>query len=203
MIAADCFHLILKDHKILVLGALDHVCVDAVLREPLDLRVHRSSADTAGDEQDIHFPKLFVRLLRQFAGSSQRSDHVCKAVTLFQELHPIGACADDLENDGDGAFFPVIVADRQGNALPCLVDPDDQEFAGKTFLRDAVCLNFHQEDLFRQLTLFQNSVHDVSPQFITVSFLSQAPVCTDPDISLKSERKIEIGLLFAFRKKLP
>ena len=203
MIAADRFHLVLKDHQIPVLGALDHVRVDAVLREPFDLRIYRCRAYAAGDEQDIHFLKLFVRLLRQLAGPSQGAHNIREAVSLFQELHPVGAGADDLEYDGDGAFFPVIITDRQGNTLPCLVDPDDQEFAGKTFLRDAVCLNFHQEDLFRQLTLFQNSVHDVSPQIIALSCRLPDPVCADPDISLESEGEIKIGLLFALMKKLP
>ena len=55
-------------------------------------------------------------------------------LALFEGVELHGTCADNLENDGNGAGFAVKPGDGQGDALGVLLCADNDKLAGLCLL---------------------------------------------------------------------
>ena len=62
-------------------------------------------------------------------------------LALFEGVELHGTCADNLENDRNGAGFAVKPGDGQGDTLPRLVHPQDDELARLGSGGDQRCLH--------------------------------------------------------------
>ena len=63
MISDQGTHLLFEYHQIFGLRSLHNIRNDALLLEPLDLRIDRCRTDAAGDKENVHFLKFFRRLV--------------------------------------------------------------------------------------------------------------------------------------------
>ena len=109
----DSAHLILEDDDVLSLGTLDAVDCHAVIMEPLQLAVDRSSSYAACDEADFHFLEFFNGKFSQIGRFSQRSYDIVEAVAFIELRHSLCLSADHLEYDLYGACSWIIITDCQ------------------------------------------------------------------------------------------
>ena len=86
----------------------------------------------------------------QIRRPSQRAHHIVERIPCLQLRHFERPGSNDLENDGDGPFFSVIIADGQGNPLPVLLRAHDDELPRQAGIRDASGLYVHQKDVGRK-----------------------------------------------------
>src|SRR5699024_8172766 len=96
-------------------------------------------------------------------GLAQRTDEVLNVVSFVQRAQGVGGKAHFLEDDGDGALFPVIPGDGQRDPLSLLVHPENDELTGFGLFGDEGGLNFHQSDGRIQLFFSDNLIHNPDP----------------------------------------
>ena len=95
----------------------------------------------------------------RLGGAAQGAHEVVKAIALLQVVEQLGGGPHDLEDDGDGALLPVKVGDGQGDALPVLVDPEDDELARLRLFGDEGGVDDHPGDGGVQRLFFQYEIH--------------------------------------------
>ena len=119
-------------------------------------RIRRRNANSAAhdDHRAVELPDL-----RRMA---KRPDEVAQAIPHLhgRELHR--RSANDLEHDEDAPRLAVEIRDRQRDALPLLIDAQDDELPRLRLLRDARRIDLHGVDIRGKLFLLQNLVHGSS-----------------------------------------
>ena len=122
-------HLLFKDHDVLAAETGDHVHLDARFPHALGHRV----ADGAAHAAAYH---AHAFLMADLGGLAHRSHKVGQFVAGLHEFQHFRRLAHRLDHDGDGAGFPVIVGDGQGDALAVLVQTQDDELSGQALFGD-------------------------------------------------------------------
>lgn len=64
-------------------------------------------------------PTTQTRFTLGVGGLAQRTDEVLNVISFVQRAQGVGGKAHLLEDDGDGALFPVIPGDGQRDPLSC------------------------------------------------------------------------------------
>ena len=68
------------------------------------------------------------------------------AVALIEMIQPLGGAADDLEDNGDRAFFAVEIGDGERDAFARFVYAQDDELTRLRLFGDEGGAHFHQRD---------------------------------------------------------
>ncbi len=132
------------DQHIARLGADYHVAPYTVLRQPLDLRVDRCGADTAGHEQPAPAAQLVERHRDEVRRPSERTGEVGQRLAHAQSADLTSRQTYGLDDDRDTAFGCVVVGDRQGDSFAPLVGAHYDELAGQGCPRHSRRRNTHQ-----------------------------------------------------------
>ena len=103
------------------LGADDHVGLDAVFLEPFDLRIDRSGAHAACEEEVMPLAEFVERHFDEFGGVAERACEVGERFARFERTDFARRSADGLRYDGDAALFGVEVGDRERNAFAVFI----------------------------------------------------------------------------------
>ena len=144
--------LLLQNHNVLAAEAHDDGDLCACFLE--------SGCGGQGDGA-AHAAANHTDLLLAFHGGglAQGTHKVADAVTLVQLAQGNGGEADLLENDGNGALFPVAAGDGQGNTLAHLIDAENDELTGSCLPGDEGGFNLHQGNGGIQLFLTNDFIH--------------------------------------------
>ena len=153
--------LVLQNDDILVPEADDHIDLRAGLLEGHGSGQGNGAANAAADHAD----PLFAFLIR---GLAQRTHKVPDIVALVQSAQRLGGEAHLLENNADGALFPVVAGNGQRHALALLVNPEDDELPGLCLFGNKGGLDLHQGDGIIQLFLTHDFVHNLIHPFFNL-----------------------------------
>ena len=137
----DGAQFVLEDEERFRTHAHDDVGGDAVLVEPLHLRIDGGDADTAAHEDKPFGAALLVRQVDELGGTAEGSGDVVQELSLLHGGKVAGRFADSFEHDGDGAFFGITVADGQRNAFGCIRLFDNQKLPRQCGFRDSGGIN--------------------------------------------------------------
>ena len=140
-------HLIFEHQEIGRTGTQDHIAGHALFMHPFHLGIHRSGRKTTGHEQDIaflHFGQIFMNKVRR---SSERPDHILKAVAYLKPAQFLGRSPQHLEHDADSPFFPIVIANSQRNTFPLLVRDHNQELSRLGGFRQTGSVHLHADNL--------------------------------------------------------
>ena len=107
-------------------------------------RLSQAIGDGAAHAAPHHADPLGA--LRQLGGDAQGAHKVPDVGALLQIAQQLGGQTHLLEDDGDGALLPVVVADGQGDALPVLIHPQNDKLARLGLLGDEGSLHLQQGD---------------------------------------------------------
>ena len=166
-IKISCYltHLILQNQKILCLGTYNDICLNAMLFHPLYLRIYRRCSHTACHKQIFAFFYFLQIILYKLRWLSQRSYKILEGISGLQSGHSQSRSTYNLEYNGNGSLFPVIIADCQRNPFSLLIYFDNYKLSRLTGSGHTRGLHIHQKNLISQLFCFQNSVHIDPPMF--------------------------------------
>ena len=131
----------LEDEERFRAHAHDDVGGDAVLVEPLHLRVDGGDADSAAHEDEPFGAALLVRQVDELGGTAKGAGDVVQELSLPHGGKVAGGLADGFEHDGDGAFFGITVADGQRDALGCIRLLDNQKLPRQCSFRNSGGIN--------------------------------------------------------------
>ena len=92
-------------------------------------------------------------------GLTQGAHEVLEEVPLLLVVELFGGAPHDLEDDGDGALFPVEGGDGQRDALPLLVHPEDDELPRLRLAGHGGGLHLHEGDGGVEHPFFHNAIH--------------------------------------------
>ena len=123
-------HLIDKNQRILILRSNNHIGLNTVLRQPLDLRIDRGRSHTSCYEQNLLAAQNFGILLHKIRRTAQRT---CKIGQLIADVHRtqfFRRKTDRLRHDGHPTFLRIVIGYRQRNTLSLLVKPHDDKLSG-------------------------------------------------------------------------
>ena len=84
-------------------------------------------------------------------------------LALFQGVELHGTCADNLENDRNGAGFAAKPGDGQGDALPLFIHAQNDELPRFGFSRDERRLHFHERDGWIEFFFSNDLIHTFMP----------------------------------------
>ena len=149
------FELLLQNDEVFIAESDDAVYFGAELMQLLCDGERDGAADAAADDGDL-FQTVHMRRLAQGA------DEIVNILALVEVVEPLRRSADDLEDDGNGALFPVEIGDREGDALPFLVHAQDDELPRLCLSGDEGRIHFHQRDGGVEFLLFNNFIHNLT-----------------------------------------
>ena len=124
-------HLVGVDQHLAALGPDDDVGLDAVLVQPLDLRIDRGRADAAPDEEVAPPAQLLGPQSDELRRTAQRPGEVGQRVADLQGADLARRDADGLRNDRYAALLRVEVGAGERTARARLVGPHDDELPGQ------------------------------------------------------------------------
>ena len=84
--------------------------------------------------------------LRQLGGQAQGAHEILNVVALVQVGQQLGGQTHLLEDNSNGALLPVIVGDGQRDALPLLIQAQDDKLPGPGLLGNERGLYLQQGD---------------------------------------------------------
>ena len=153
--------ILFHDQKVLISGAEDDIRLDAVLMQPLHLRINRCSTDTAGDEDERLLLQLLDRCVDHLGRSAERSYDIRERITGLQVAHLLGGSAHYLEYDGDGLRLSVVICDGKRNSLAQLSELRNHKLTRLTLHGNKWCLDDHKPVLVNKVLNFGYFVHDL------------------------------------------
>ena len=156
-------HLVFENEKVLVPCTLDAVDFNAVVMKSLELVINGSRAYAACDEEDLFLFEFFNGKIDEIGRPSQRTYDIGETVADPKIGHALGLCADDRENDGDDAFFTVIITNGERDSLAFIINADDEKLSGHCLTRNKRCNDFHEPDVCSEMLFVYDLKHDPSP----------------------------------------
>ena len=123
--------------------------------ELLQHRIGDGAADAA-----THYADLFLAL--SLSGLTQRTDEIVQAITLLLVAELFRGGAHGLHDDRNGALFPVIVMDGDGDTLAIFIHPQDDELARLCLLGHHGSLDLIQDHGRLQGCFCNNAIHTLS-----------------------------------------
>ena len=95
----------------------------------------------------------------QMSWDTQRTNNVQQVFACFHCAEHLGGTTYHLNDQGDGAFFSVIICNGQRNALALLVDAEDDELSGENLFSDKRSLYLNKDDCFVQQLFVYDFIH--------------------------------------------
>ena len=75
---------------------------------------------------------------------SERANEVMNVIAFFKVIELHRRSTNNLEDNGNGALFTVIICHRKRNPFPFFIDTQTNELARLCFLCNQWSSNFHQ-----------------------------------------------------------
>lgn len=129
-----CPELVLKDEQILGAEADNAGDLAAHLMELLGDGECDSAAYAAADDADVL--EAF-----EMGGYAQRTYKVMDIIADHLMVELLCGCADDLEDDADGAGFTIVMRNGQGDTLAVFINAKDDELTGFCLCRNEGCFD--------------------------------------------------------------
>ena len=158
-ISCYCSHFLFQNQQVFCLGAHDDITAYALFMKPFYLRIHRGSSHASGNKYNFFLFQFFHRSFRQFGGTSQRPHKILEYVSFFQRFHTLCGCSHNLENNGNGSCFLVIITDSKRDSLAFFIHFHNYKLSRQTGSGHTGRLNIHKKNLICQLSLLYDWVH--------------------------------------------
>ena len=91
-------------------------------------------------------------------GIAKRTQNILDRFARLNFIEHLGAFADRLNNQGDGAFFCIVIHDGKGNPFAAVAQAQDHKLPGFGFAGDGRGVDDVLVDLFSKKFFFKNRV---------------------------------------------